>query len=151
MLCRPPADNEAIRLPRPRVVSRSTQWRRGSGAAVDDPPIGLGTRLVLIHSKPESRRAMDQSSFLSSAVIKGAVGFGCALLLGLPISARSQTVTPGLDPQKPIAQYVHDVWQIDQGLPQNSVMAMAQTRDGYLWVGTEGGGDPVRWGSVHRL
>jgi signal transduction histidine kinase/CheY-like chemotaxis protein/ligand-binding sensor domain-containing protein/HPt (histidine-containing phosphotransfer) domain-containing protein len=82
---------------------------------------------------------MDQSSFLSSAVIKGAISFGCALLLGLPNSARSQTLEPGLDPQKPISQYVHDVWQIDQGLPQNSVMAMAQTRDGYLWVGTEAG------------
>ena len=82
---------------------------------------------------------MDQSSCLSSSVIKGAVSFGCALLLGLPTSARSQTVTPGLDPQKPISQYVHDAWQIDQGLPQNSVMAMAQTRDGYLWVGTEAG------------
>ena len=72
-------------------------------------------------------------------MMKGAVGFGCALLLGLPISARSQTSAPGLDPQKPITQYVHDVWQIDQGLPQNSVMAMAQTRDGYFWVGTEAG------------
>ena len=71
--------------------------------------------------------------------MKGAVSFGCALLLGLPISARSQTPAPGLDPQKPITQYVHDVWQIDQGLPQNSVMAMAQTRDGYFWVGTEAG------------
>ena len=71
--------------------------------------------------------------------MKGAVSFGCALLLGLPISARSQTAAPGLDPQKPITQYVHDVWQIDQGLPQNSVMAMAQTRDGYLWVATEAG------------
>ncbi|HMH57517.1 MAG TPA: two-component regulator propeller domain-containing protein, partial [Gemmatimonadales bacterium] len=82
---------------------------------------------------------MDQSSCLSSSVIKGAVSFGCVLLLGLPASARSQTLEPGLDPQKPISQYVHDAWQIDQGLPQNSVMAMAQTRDGYLWVGTEAG------------
>jgi signal transduction histidine kinase/CheY-like chemotaxis protein/ligand-binding sensor domain-containing protein len=82
---------------------------------------------------------MDKSSFLSSPVMKGAVGFGCALLLGLPVSARSQTPAPGLDPQKPITQYVHDVWQIDQGLPQNSVLAMAQTRDGYLWIGTEAG------------
>jgi signal transduction histidine kinase/CheY-like chemotaxis protein/ligand-binding sensor domain-containing protein len=73
-------------------------------------------------------------------VIKGAIGLGYVLLLGLPISAaRSQTPVPGLDPRKPITQYVHDVWQIDQGLPQNSVFAMAQPRDGYLWVGTEAG------------
>ena len=90
---------------------------------------------------------MDESSFFSLPMMKGAVSFGCALLLGLPISARSQTLTPGLDPQKPITQYVHDVWQIDQGLPQNSVMAMAQTRDGYLWLGTQEG--LARFDGVH--
>lgn len=31
------------------------------------------------------------------------------------------------------------VWQTDEGLPQNSVTALAQTLDGYLWVGTSGG------------
>ena len=82
---------------------------------------------------------MHESSFFSSAMMKGAVSFGCALLLGLPASARSQTSALGLDPQKPISQYVHDIWTIDQGLPQNSVMAMAQGSDGYLWVGTEAG------------
>lgn len=30
-------------------------------------------------------------------------------------------------------------WQVEEGLPQNSVTAIAQTRDGYLWVGTYGG------------
>jgi ligand-binding sensor domain-containing protein len=31
------------------------------------------------------------------------------------------------------------VWQTDDGLPQNSVWAIAQTKDGYLWVGTQHG------------
>ncbi|MBL9145127.1 MAG: PAS domain S-box protein [Verrucomicrobiaceae bacterium] len=30
-------------------------------------------------------------------------------------------------------------WQTIDGLPQNSVMAIAQTPDGYLWLGTRGG------------
>jgi len=30
-------------------------------------------------------------------------------------------------------------WQTDEGLPQNSVYAIAQTPDGYLWVGTHEG------------
>jgi ligand-binding sensor domain-containing protein/signal transduction histidine kinase len=30
-------------------------------------------------------------------------------------------------------------WQREQGLPQNSVRAMSQTRDGYLWVGNDDG------------
>jgi ligand-binding sensor domain-containing protein/signal transduction histidine kinase len=30
-------------------------------------------------------------------------------------------------------------WQREQGLPQNSVHALAQTRDGYLWIGSDDG------------
>lgn len=44
-----------------------------------------------------------------------------------------------LDPQKSIGQYVHNVWQIEQGLPQNSIHGIVQTHDGYLWLGTEEG------------
>ncbi|MGC8744217.1 MAG: sensor histidine kinase [Verrucomicrobiia bacterium] len=32
-----------------------------------------------------------------------------------------------------------DVWQTENGLPQNSVITMVQTADGYLWVGTMNG------------
>ncbi len=35
--------------------------------------------------------------------------------------------------------YAARVWQTDEGLPQISVRAIAQTQDGYLWVGTEDG------------
>ena len=34
------------------------------------------------------------------------------------------------------AQYQIDSWTTDQGLPQNSVQAILQTRDGYLWLTT---------------
>jgi ligand-binding sensor domain-containing protein len=34
------------------------------------------------------------------------------------------------------AQYRFDSWTIDDGLPQNSVRAILQTRDGYLWLAT---------------
>ena len=64
-----------------------------------------------------------------------------ALALPLPTVAYAQTGAPGggLDPQRPISQYLHDVWTIDQGLPQNGILAIAQGRDGYLWLGTEEG------------
>ena len=45
----------------------------------------------------------------------------------------------GLDPAKAITQFGLDVWQRKQGLPQSSVNAIVQTRDGYLWLGTEEG------------
>lgn len=37
------------------------------------------------------------------------------------------------------AQYGYEVWQTERGLPQNSVQAILQTRDGYLWIGTKEG------------
>jgi ligand-binding sensor domain-containing protein len=39
-----------------------------------------------------------------------------------------------LDPNKAITQYVHDVWQDE--LPQNTIQAITQTADGYIWLGT---------------
>ncbi len=62
-------------------------------------------------------------------------GAARALLLAL---AASLAARPGaaLDPAKRITQYGHDVWQIEQGLPNNTVRAFAQTADGYIWLGT---------------
>jgi ligand-binding sensor domain-containing protein/signal transduction histidine kinase/ActR/RegA family two-component response regulator len=43
-----------------------------------------------------------------------------------------------IEPRSP-GRFVTDVWQTEQGLPQNSVSAICQTRDGYLWLGTYSG------------
>ena len=43
------------------------------------------------------------------------------------------------DPGKLISQYVHDRWTTDNGYPGGQVNAIAQTPDGYLWVGTDRG------------
>ncbi|MCU0293672.1 MAG: ATP-binding protein, partial [Thermoanaerobaculaceae bacterium] len=59
-----------------------------------------------------------------------AVG-AAALLLAGPSGA--------LDPAKTIDQYPRDVWSVEQGLPQNSIEAIVQDRDGYLWLGTQEG------------
>jgi len=40
---------------------------------------------------------------------------------------------------KPVTQYVQEIWQAKEGLPQNTVMAIVQTRDGYVWLGTQNG------------
>src|SRR6267142_2193460 len=36
-------------------------------------------------------------------------------------------------------QYQFDVWNTDNGLPQNSVLSILQTQDGYLWLTTSDG------------
>src|SRR6202142_3277845 len=38
-----------------------------------------------------------------------------------------------------VSDYSIDVWQTEQGLPQDSVTSIVHTRDGYLWLGTYNG------------
>src|SRR6266581_3946249 len=44
-----------------------------------------------------------------------------------------------LDPARAVLEYGHDSWSAAEGLPQNTVYAIAQTPDGYLWLGTQEG------------
>ena len=48
---------------------------------------------------------------------------------------------PGFPP------YVVHSWRTDDGLPQNAVTSVVQTKDGYVWVGTYGG--LARFDGVH--
>ncbi len=43
---------------------------------------------------------------------------------------------PGLSTAKRITQYKLDVWQEEQGLKHNSITALEQSADGYLWLAT---------------
>lgn len=50
------------------------------------------------------------------------------------------TVASALDPGRPIAEFIHDSWSADDGLPQSTVSAdIVQSADGYLWIGTHEG------------
>ncbi len=44
-----------------------------------------------------------------------------------------------LDPHKSLTQYSRTVWTQHEGLPQDTIRAITQTSDGYLWVGTDEG------------
>ena len=37
------------------------------------------------------------------------------------------------------SEWIHHAWQTDEGLPDNSVTGIVQTRDSFLWVATRGG------------
>ncbi len=52
-----------------------------------------------------------------------------------------------LDPARRLTQYRHDLWTVENGLPQESVNAIAQTSDGYLWLATNSG--LARFDGVH--
>jgi signal transduction histidine kinase/ligand-binding sensor domain-containing protein len=44
-----------------------------------------------------------------------------------------------LDPRQPVSSYLRANFTVEEGLPDNEVNAIAQTRNGFLWVGTDGG------------
>lgn len=52
-----------------------------------------------------------------------------------------------MDPQRSLAQYLHDRWSDEQGFSGGSVHAIAETSDGYLWIGAEKG--LVRFDGLH--
>src|SRR6266481_6376527 len=47
------------------------------------------------------------------------------------------STAPGLDPHKSATQFTHTSWTAKDGI--GSVQAIAQTPDGYLWLGTDAG------------
>src|SRR5271157_369241 len=44
-----------------------------------------------------------------------------------------------LDPSLDISQYAHTAWKVGEGLTKGTIKTIAQTPDGYLWLGTEFG------------
>jgi len=44
-----------------------------------------------------------------------------------------------LNPRRALTQYTRTVWTQEHGLPQDTIRAIAQTKDGYLWLGTDEG------------
>src|SRR6516162_4504181 len=56
----------------------------------------------------------------------------------------------GLDPALDVSQYAHTAWKIRDGFTRGeTVLSIAQTPDGYLWLGTEFGS--VRFDGVRAV
>jgi signal transduction histidine kinase/ligand-binding sensor domain-containing protein len=55
----------------------------------------------------------------------------CCVLSVLPALA--------LNPRRALTQYTRTVWTQEHGLPQDTIRTITQTKDGYLWLGTDEG------------
>ena len=44
-----------------------------------------------------------------------------------------------LDPSLDVSQYAHTAWKVRDGFVKGAILSIAQTPDGYLWLGTEFG------------
>lgn len=54
----------------------------------------------------------------------------CILMLG------GSRVSGALDPALMMTQYQHSRWGVDEGLREDAIGVIAQTRDGYIWIGS---------------
>jgi PAS domain S-box-containing protein len=70
-----------------------------------------------------------------------------ARLLALLMCIAAATAALALDPRVTLTQYGHRAWLTDDGLPQSTLQAIAQTPDGYIWIGTQNG--LVHFDGVH--
>ena len=61
------------------------------------------------------------------------------LLLGSLLTLFAVNSAWALDPNNHISQYAHTVWRIQDGVFTGIPHTIAQTADGYVWIGTEGG------------
>ena len=98
------------------------------------PVCSIRTRMQLL-----CRRAPRKPT-LTSVVL------GSALLF-------AATTGSALDPHQSLRHYGYQSWQTDDGLPQNTIHAVLQTRDGFIWFATEAGlvrFDSVRFGVFTR-
>ncbi len=62
------------------------------------------------------------------------IGIGVAALL-----LRSSSTVLGLEPSLLVSQYAHTAWTVRDGVFKDPISAIAQTPDGYLWLGTQFG------------
>ncbi len=70
-------------------------------------------------------RAISHLAGLAAALLFAGVGVRVGAAPGLVLESDSR--------------FIIDYWDVDAGLPQNSVTAVLQGRDGYLWFGTLNG------------
>jgi ligand-binding sensor domain-containing protein len=107
---------------------------------------------IVVEALARARARRERTGFACklSLLLVVATGFtGSLLAQENPATAISPGAPGGLTPilgdagpapeQETVSSYATHNWQTQDGLPHNSVQALALTRDGYLWLGTERG------------
>ena len=79
------------------------------------------------------RAGATAGSILHSVLAASFRFWSIAAVVATGITARA------VEPSTPLADLSRQAWVLENGLPQNSVQALVQTRDGFLWLGTEAG------------
>ena len=87
--------------------------------------------LFLNNAKPKGRAGLDYIPPMAKPRTRA--GVWLSILLGSSVCAFA------LDPSLDVSQYAHSAWRISEGFTKGTIFSIAQTPDGYLWLGTEFG------------
>lgn len=82
---------------------------------------------------------MRRTLMFSAVVLAVAAGSIGLMTAQKSPEARITERVRGLNPTKPLTQYVLDAWKSNNGFQQSAVRTMYQTRDGYIWIGAAEG------------
>lgn len=83
---------------------------------------------------------MPQRAWRGAVAARGRGGqFRCGGRVAAVLVLGSALAALALEPTTPLASYGRQSWVMENGLPQNTVQALVQTRDGFVWLGTEVG------------
>lgn len=87
-------------------------------------------KLIVIQVRPVQRPFQNMRSFLTAQVPL------VLILLFTVISLKAQNEIVGLSPDKVLTQYSHDYWDLDKGMPSNTVLDNLLSSEGYMWIAT---------------
>ena len=93
----------------------------------------MGGRFVNLFRAASSAHAR---TFLQTARRSGSLP---AIVVSLLVNLIASSLVEGADAPAPMVEWVTRSWRTEDGLPQDSVNAITQTRDGFLWAGTSAG------------
>src|SRR5262249_8519333 len=81
-------------------------------------------------------RWYSRNSLTSLNCLFGLRGWLAVAKVGLDVTCCT-SLAFAVAPNRTLSQYVHDSWGVDRGFPNETVTSIAQTPDGYLWIGTD--------------
>src|SRR5580704_19639908 len=81
---------------------------------------------------PDPQQPVALLMFMKVRKYRATIGLSIVLILATK-SARA------VDPRQPAASYIRTTFSVEDGLSSNVVNAIVQTRNGFLWIGTDAG------------
>jgi ligand-binding sensor domain-containing protein len=96
-----------------------------------EPPQWLGGFVDAVIEACQQPTMTIGRSTRTRFALRAAAVLSVIAFLGAGARARERATEPSV--------HAVEIWRQPQGLPQDSVLSLLQTRDAYLWIGTKGG------------